>query len=129
MWSRRFVLPELEHPPADLAKARRSTAGSGPDGRAPTHASAGASRDAGPERHAAFVTLVGDEWERALGVYGAAQRTVTFTRQPDSTHSHYLARDVSVSEGSSWNDGRNFSDRESMLAWAGTITNLLPPDL
>lgn len=82
----------------------------------------------GPERHAAFVTLAGDELERALGVYGDVQRTVTFTRQPDSMHSRYLARDISVSEGSSWNDSRNFKNRDDLLAWAGTITNLLPPD-
>lgn len=82
----------------------------------------------GQERNAAFVTLGGEELERSLAMFGAADRTVTVTSQPMSDHSRYLARDVLLSGGNRYNNGRNFATREALTEYLGTIAKLLPPE-
>lgn len=81
----------------------------------------------GPERNGAFVTLAGEDLERAFGLFGAAKRTVTVTRR-SGENSDYFAWDKVTTEGSNWNNSSNYKSRDDLLARLGTITKLLPPD-
>jgi len=82
----------------------------------------------GPDRNEAFMTICADQVEKALGSFGATERKVTITSQPDSKHSRYLATDERIAPGNHSKNTSNYSNRDALLSQVGTITKLLPSD-
>lgn len=82
----------------------------------------------GPDRNAAFQTLGADQIEKALGAFGATERKLTVTSQPDSKHSRYLANDERIAPGSRSNSSTNYKTKDDLVNRVGTIAKLLPAD-
>lgn len=82
----------------------------------------------GSERNAAFQTLGGEQMEKAFGAFGAAERKLTVTSQPESKSSRYLASDERIAPGSRSNNSSNYKTKDELVRKVGTITNLLPPN-
>jgi RNA polymerase sigma factor (sigma-70 family) len=85
----------------------------------------------GPERNAAYVALGSSQVERALGQFGAAQRTVTFSVNPATAGGAKgnisVKMDYKSSDGSG-NSSSNFPNLEEAQKFAGTVGRLVPPD-
>ena len=92
------------------------------------------SRTLGPERNAAFLTLAADQVERALGSFGAENRTLTFTRNPLDQDARgkkpaYTLQDKRVrGEGTTSEGILRFSDLRALNVQYGVFAKLLPPD-
>ncbi|MFT3781230.1 MAG: sigma-70 family RNA polymerase sigma factor [Nibricoccus sp.] len=82
----------------------------------------------GPERYSAFLTLGGEQLERTLGAFGAVEREIEVTSQPDSIQSRYLATDIQKVGGSRSVNSSNYKTKDDLIGRVGTIVKLLPAD-
>lgn len=82
----------------------------------------------GPERTAAFQTLAADQVEKSMGNFGAGERKLTVSSQPDSKYNRYLATDEMVTPNSKKRLSTQCTSRENLAERVGTIANLLPSD-
>ncbi len=83
----------------------------------------------GPDRQNAFLVLGAKEIEKALGWFGTAERTFTFS--PTASNSGDTKFNVTEQHrlpGESGSRGADFKTFEEMAAWAGTAAQLLPKD-
>lgn len=83
----------------------------------------------GPERHAAFLTLGAEQVERALGRFGAAQRTVTVSVDGGTPQRPFKIRDEQLVSGGRNSSSSQVRSREELEERIGPIAKLLPPDL
>lgn len=82
----------------------------------------------GPERHRAFVSLVGDSFEHSFSRFGAKAKTFTITHRIDGTGFYEVSEkwDSSDMNGTS---GSRFIDQASLRKFFGHLAPLLPENL
>jgi RNA polymerase sigma factor (sigma-70 family) len=81
----------------------------------------------GPERYAAYATLGAAQVENALGGFGAVERVVTFSYDPNAK-SPYSMREDRSSPGSHSNSSSSFGNIEELSKRADTVMRFVPPD-